>query len=161
MKLQMYNYQCNKCKNKFKAPELIGDPYGEFLLRSPAGEMRYLPAMNSEVYLNAGDMVDEYLKDTRLSSVGKAKVLHQIFSLACDLAADSSEFKIGGDPICPACQGNNMYSWEPTHPAEIIEVEVPLVTHNHWSKLTDLDKQQKIQEAVDRVLANKESLGIV
>lgn len=161
MKLQNYLYQCNKCKNKFKAPELLGEPYGEFLLRTKTGEIEYLFAIDSSEFLEVGNIVDKFLENTGISELGRAKVLHQLFGITCDLASDGTEYKIGGKPICPKCGSNEMYSWEPIYPVEIVEVDVPHVTHERWNKLSDVEKQSKIEEAVKRVLADKDNLGIL
>ena len=160
MKLQNYIYQCDACKNKFRAPELLGNPYGEFLLRSLCGEMRYLNAINSVVFSDAGKIVDQLLEKTQITDLGKAKVLHEIFGLACDLASDNTEFKICGNPICPQCHSNDMYSWIDVSHQEIVDIDVPDVTHEHWNKLSYSEKQFQINEAVEKFLADKDNKKI-
>lgn len=157
MKLQLYIYQCAHCGNKFKVPELLGEPYGEFILRSANGEMRYLFAIESKEFLEVGNIVDELLSDNTISELGKAQVLHQIFGIACDPAPDKSEFKICGDPVCPSCQSNNMYSWEPAFSSEVDDENVYQFP---WNKFDYSKKKILIREAVERVLKNKDKLNI-
>jgi len=152
MKLQKYIYQCEACQNKFEAPELLGEPYGEFLVRTEKGETSYLHAISDSVFKE----VSVYLRDNPILSdmdrVSRARVLHEIFGIACDLSIGGYEYKIGGNPVCPRCHSNRMYSWEPIYPPEILDIDIPLVTHLNWNKLTNDEKQSRIENALKQIL---------
>lgn len=59
MNLQLYIYNCQNWGNAFKSPELAGDPYGEFLMRSASGEIVYLSAFNDSVFQEVKDFFEK------------------------------------------------------------------------------------------------------
>ena len=159
MKLQNYIYQCGQCKNKFKVPELLGDPYGEFLLRNNAGNTLYLDAISDFAFKEISNIIKNNSKTKNMNDMSRASVLHAIFGIACDLSSDKTEFKIGGNPICPNCHSNEMYSWEPIYPDEIIDINVPKVGHDQWNKLSDSEKQFRVNEAIEKFVKSKSDFG--
>lgn len=149
MKLQNYIYQCGVCKNEFKAPELIGDAYGEFLMRNAKGDIVYLNSFDDPVF----NEVEKLFKNcVKLEQLNNAKLFQTILSVACDPSLDGDFYCIRNKPLCPNCGSNKMLSWEGVYPQEIVEVDVPNVTHECWNKLSAKEKQDRVKEAIEKVL---------
>ena len=161
MKLQNYKYVCKSCAKTFKSANLSENHYAEFLMRTKTGKMAYLFAIGDEVFSKIKHQFESMPKLKNIDTLARVTILHQIFCITCDLANDGTEYKIGGKPICPKCGSNKMYSWESIYPPEMVEMNVPHVTHDRWNKLTDAEKKSKIEEAVERVLANNDNLEIL
>ena len=83
MKLHNFNYECGNCGRKFKSPELLGNPYGEFLMRSEKGDIAYLYALDNVVFKEFSDMLAQHSMISGMQDVEQAKILHQIFGFAC------------------------------------------------------------------------------
>ena len=153
MKSLLYTYKCKKCGTAFKAP--TSDSYGEFVMRSEHGELVYLSAIESEVYLAVGKMIDDNPKLKSLDEMDRATILQEIFGIACDLASDGTRYQITNPPICPNCQSNKMASWTPTYPPELVNEPVKSATHVSWNKLTDKEKNVLVDNAVADYLTKK------
>lgn len=151
MKLQLYIYQCDHCKNKFKSPNLIEGCYGEFIMRSENGESVYMNSFDDHVFHELENICDSNLQLKNLNRSEEAKIFHQIFSITCDLSTQGKEFQIGTHPVCPKCGSNDMDSWHPTNPPEIIEENIPIVKHERWNKLTTNEKKFQVEEKIKKI----------
>ena len=158
MKSLLYIYKCKKCGTAFKAP--TSDSYGEFVMRSEHGELVYLFAIKSDVYLAVGKMIDDNPKVKSLDEMDRATILQEIFGIACDLASDGTRYQITNPPICPNCQSNKMASWTSTYPSEFVDEPVKSVTHLSWNKLTDEEKNELVNEAVSNYLKQKNKISL-
>ena len=161
MKLQNYKYVCTACSETFKARNLPKNHYAEFLMRTKTGKIAYLFAIDDEIFSSLKSKFENMPTLKKIDISTRVAVLHQIFGITCDLASDGTGYNIGAKPVCPNCGSTDMYSWEPIYPAEIFEIDVPHVTHERWNKLSNIEKQSQIKEAIERVLADKENLGIL
>ena len=143
----------------------VGKIYGKFrpglfLFDNNSGDIVYLYAINDVAFKEISNILKNNNKTKNLSDMNRATILHKIFGLTCDVASDNTEFKITGKPVCPKCNSNKMYSWEPIYPIEIVEVDIPDVSHKHWNKLSDPEKKFRINEAVEKFLADKDNKKI-
>ena len=150
MKLIFCKYDCSHCKNHFKAPELSGAVYGEFLLRSTAsGEIRYLNAFNDSSYDEVSSLMLTNSEVAALSAVKRANLLQRIYGqVACDRDANGHAYQLGLHPTCPTCSTQTMSNWEFTEPPEFIEIDILPVTHLNWSILSNEVKQKLVQEVL-------------
>jgi len=153
MELFLYIYKCKKCGVAFKVPD--SDTYGEFLMTSEHGELVYLCAIKSDVYLAVGDMIDANPKLKNLDEMDRATILQEIFGIACDLASDGTRYQINNPPICPNCQSNKMTSWTPTYPPEFVDEPVKSATYVSWNKLTDEERSSLVDDAIANYLTQK------
>lgn len=152
MKLILYQYKCENCGTLFMAPELPGEHYGEFILRSENGFPAYLMAIDSKIFKTINNMLKKNIKLININHIDQANVLHSVFSIACDLAPDGSPYQIGRFPICPHCKLTKIASWEPTNPPVFLDEEIKSVSHASWNKLTDEEQIALIDGAVDKLI---------
>lgn len=141
--------------------ELPEGAYGEFLFRKESNEVKYLNAIESAEFKNFGKVIDTLLQDSKISDLGRAKILHETFGIACDKSSNGEEYKITNSPVCRFCQSKKVYSWEPAFPPEVVDVEIAPVTHFHWKELTEKEKEKKIKLSIEPILANKKAYRII
>lgn len=148
MKLQNYTFECAPCGCSFKSPDLLDGSYGEFILRSKTGEMAYLYSPDCQVFNEFSDMLAQHPWIANMNLSDKAKVLHQFFGWACDLAPDGTAYSINQRPICPQCGACNFKHWGPTIPFEDVNMDPPSLSYNKWRAMTQENKKHLINQAV-------------
>ena len=154
MKLHLFHYECKNCGITFKAPQIPGTPYGEFLMRNQSGDLVYLNACQDSVFDETQKLFKEIkLKFKEIYHTNESDVFQNIFSVTCDISSDNTFFNIMQKPLCPTCGKFEVeLSWGPTNPPEYIEKNIAPVTHAHWNKLTEKEKKILISDAIDSYL---------
>ena len=148
MKCILTRFVCAKCSNAFTAPEILPGSYGEFLLRSPAGELAYLNGLEDPTYGEVSDLLATLPQIAILAPGKRAGILQRIYGeVACDPGASGLPFSILAMPHCPRCNSQEMASWEPTDPAQVVEIVVPHVTYHRWSALSEDEKTAQLKRA--------------
>jgi hypothetical protein len=146
MKLHLFRYECKNCENTFKSPQLIGDAYGEFLMRSRNGDIVYLNTFEDKVF----DEVEIIFKKIVSSAQSNnTRLFQSIFSVSCDSSPEDSAYNIRQKPICPSCGESNIGHWGPTNPPEYLEEDIKAVAHERWNKLTSEEKKSLVDEAIN------------
>ncbi|MGB8842095.1 MAG: hypothetical protein WCC64_13620 [Aliidongia sp.] len=141
MKLELVKYKCSNCAHEFESPALCDNAYGEFLLWSRGGSSAYLNAFKDKTYKEVDGILLNHPKTSTLNPVERAKMLQRIYGgLACDRDNNNLQFEIGAFPPCPTCGDQKMTSWEFQYPPKIVDVSLSLVTHIHWSGLSNSEK---------------------
>lgn len=140
MKFHLFKYTCNQCGATYKAPELSFDSYGQFLMRSPAGETVYLNALSDHAYTEVDKLLKTFPNLQKLSPTRLAKIQKNIFGVACDVDSHGNRYSIENRPICASCGNNEPSYWEATEPPEHVNVDFPAVTHQAWEALTEPEK---------------------
>lgn len=148
MKFHLFKYTCKKCGAIYKAPELSFDSYGEFLMRSVAGETVYLNAISDPVYDEVDKLLHELLNEKKFNSFQYANLLQTIFGVACDKDSKGNRYDIKNKPKCNNCRFQEPSYWEATEPPEFIELNIPEVEHNKWSELTKAEKLDILKKAI-------------
>jgi hypothetical protein len=149
MKLQLVGYRCANCAAEFKAPEIGFYSYGEFLLRSSAGEVSYLDALRDETYMEVAELLKESAKVINKTPNALADMVRKTYgAIACDPDEMGNFFEIGKDPGCRVCGCQEMAYWEVTDPPEFVDENVPPVTHVGWNMLSHADKKQRIAQVL-------------
>lgn len=156
MKLINFNYECGNCGEKFKSPELLGNPYGEFMMRSSKGDIAYLYALNNTVFKEFGDMLELNPLISKMKSTEQAKILHRVFGWACDLSSDGGRYEITQKPPCPFCKECNIKYWGPTNPPEYIDLDIKPITHESWDRLTESEKLIVVDKALTSYFNKKD-----
>jgi hypothetical protein len=166
MKLQQAKYSCYACGNQFKAAELAGGAYGDFLLRNAAsGEMRYLGALSDRTY----DEVDEILlKSADCAGQGvheRAKILREIYgAVAGDSDVNGNFYELGRHPRCPSCSASTVGFVESVEPPEFIDVDIPPVTHSSWNALSLAEKTAVVSGRLTKLKSayfSERDLGLI
>lgn len=152
MKLLLYLYECKNCKAQFKSPELLGIPYGEFLMRSDIGELAYLYAVDDNIFKGFYQLLKSNKRLSCKKAAEIAKVQHKIYGYICDKSPNLYSYHIGRKPSCPHCGGIEMAAWEPTIPPETVEQKIPKITYLFWEKLKEEDKIQLVNNLIDKYI---------
>lgn len=154
MKLSLFDVVCAGCELTFKAPDIAPNAYGEFLLRSDgAGEARYLNALQDRTYVEVEALLRAEARVVALAPVRRAKLLQDVFGpVACDPDASGAPLRIGVNAGCPACGSQQRRSWDASSPLEFVEVDVPVVSHEEWSRLSVAQKSARVREATANIL---------
>lgn len=153
MKLHLFNFHCQSCGASYQSPLLVGNAYGEFLLRDKKGNIAYLNAMNSVPFKEFSDFIkqNKFLKNSKL--ITQAKVAHHIFGAACDKSSDDSTYQITQKPICPECGDINVGKWGPTNPPEFVDQDIRNITHQCWDMLSFIEKRDLVNSEVKKYLS--------
>lgn len=148
MKLIVTRYVCGNCTQAFNAPALLPGSYGEFLLRSSAGELTHLNGLEDDTYAEVSDLLEKLPKIAVLRPEERAAVLQRVFGeVACDPGPSGLPLSMVAKPPCPFCRSQRMASWEPKEPVELVEIDVPEVTHRGWSALSEDEKIAQLKRA--------------
>lgn len=157
MKYQYFIYKCENCESVFKAIEIPPSiNYGLFIMRSlKTGEEVLLKALEDPVYKEVDEILKKESGIRKLGDRKRADVLQRIFKIACDNDSEGNLFHIAANPKCPNCDSTKMEYWEETDPPEIVEKEIPTVTHNHWNSLTHKEKINLIKSELKKMDISK------
>lgn len=153
MKIELFNYICAFCSNRFQAP-VFCDPghYGEFLLRSPSGQLAYLNALESAVYEEVSVMLAQNNSTCNLSELKLAAVLQDVFGeVACDKDKFGRAFSITLPPVCPICGGQNISDLSSSKTPAFVELDLDSVTHEIWSSLNIKEKSDRLNLVLARL----------
>lgn len=154
MQIGLAKYTCGHCGSTFEAPTLGEASYGEFLLWSSTGKVVYVNAIEDKVYLELDKLLAQRFDNLQSDPFKASEVLQQIFGpMACEADPTGAPYMIGAQPSCTSCANGNVASWELIDPLQIVEYDIPVVTHVRWSSLTDVEKAAQI----DRFVAEFES----
>jgi hypothetical protein len=148
MYLQLYEYYCH-CGFVFKSPCLIGDVYGELLLRSEIDELVYLNALNSKEFCFFSKEMKKHSQIKNWEDTYRAYVVQDLFSLVCDLSPKKKLYFIGKHPNCPQCNSPyQMKDWKVISPPEIIDIKLEEVSFNEWNRLNEVEKKTLINKGL-------------
>jgi hypothetical protein len=114
-------------------------------------------ALDDEVYAEFIRLLDG-MPDVMALPDNERGGLQAVFSVACDRDVDRTPFIVGGNPRCPNCGSHEMETWRSTNPPEIVDVDVPHVTHEWWISKTLDDRKALVRRAVDVFLATGQTL---
>ena len=176
MRCSVYRYLCSHCGTEYKNPRRGRS--NEFIFRTRTGKYATLDPLGNETYHQFGNMVDN---NDRIKALGEMprlgifkrlfhfisrnnrrkalserqslRIFQMIFPIACDLAPDGSQYVMNTYPACPKCGHNTPSSWGPTNPPEAPEIEISPITHNRWNKLSEEEKKEEINTAIENFLA--------
>lgn len=148
MRFHLFKYTCKQCGAIYKAPELSFDSYGEFLMRSPSGEVVHLNAMSDPAYAEVDELLKRLPNMQGKSPVQLAKIQRKVFGVACDTDSQGNRYSIETKPICQSCGNQEPSYWEATEPPEFVDIDITEVTHNDWLQLEESEKLELLERAV-------------
>lgn len=147
MKLELVTYTCGDCAFSFDAASLGETAYGEFLLWSKNAEIAYLNAFTDGTYKSVDRLLLAIPEIAGLNPLLRSEILQEIYGrLACDFDSKGDFFQISGLPPCPACGSQNITSWRFKNPPEVVEIDIPPVSHKRWEGLSDLQRKIFLNE---------------
>ena len=132
---------CEACGAHFLTLFLGDMSYGQFLMRSKSGQIRYLDGINDPVF----DEVREILKAagamSSSSTWAEADYFHEVFGKTVDRDESGEEFSTMCPQSCPRCHSTDLVTLADTVAGEI---DVPVATHEHWNSLSESEKREAI-----------------
>lgn len=140
MKLQQFQYRCGTCGNWYFSPELTWG-YGEFVLVSKTGELRYLNAIGDQVFSEVEGILMCHSRYLLMNEANRATFLQRIYGFACDPDELGDRFLIGAQPACPQCKEVNVSAFQSVEPPEFLDIDVLPVTHLEWNALCSSSKE--------------------
>ena len=147
--LIMWKYRCGGCGTWYQHHDALPEAYGQFLMRSEDGlSERILFAPIDPVLKEVGRLVRAEPAVQRLSERNQSHIVQLVFSVACDVAENGSPFRMSGFPPCPQCGSRNPAAWDTVQPGAVVDVEVPSVTHQHWSTLNETEKRNLVKASL-------------
>ena len=148
MRLHLFEYTCARCARSFKAPELVGG-YGDLLLRSTGlGTESVVFALSDEAFGEVGRLLD-VVGGAEIGSYRQGELVQEIFGITCDPDIDGSRFVVGGKPRCPTCGSHLMQGWRATEPPEIVDIDIPHVSHEKWMKKSLAERIELVRLAFE------------
>lgn len=157
MQFTVCKFTCAPCSSTYTAP-CFGEQgrYGEFLLWSSRGSVRYLNALTDATYEEVDKLLTKLSSLTNLPRLMRASHLRRAFGpAACDWDAGLTPFEIDVYPPCPNCGAQSVTSWQhrmstsKPQPSPIhIKVCTPPVTHEKWKQLSEDDKLNRLKQVL-------------
>lgn len=133
--------RCKACGARFLTLFLGDMSYGQFLVRSKSGQVRYLDGINDPVF----DEVREILKAAGAMSSSttpeEADYFHEVFGRTVDRDENGEEFSTKRPRSCPRCHSTDLVTLADSIGGMI---DVPVVTHEHWNSLSESEKRKAI-----------------
>jgi len=159
MKALLFNYRCGECNTVTKAPGLSDMGYGEFIMFNRTGSSVYLNSFQDSIFGEFETLFTEIRKNfNEINEKNVANIFQTIFSITCDPSPDGSRYSITEFPLCKKCGSKKMASWGPAKPCEFTgDMKSPV--HEEWSRLSAAEKRQKVEEAIERFLVDKDFLN--
>jgi len=148
MDLPLFVWKCYGCNSYFDSPG-YGADYGEFLMRSESGEMRFLDAISSNAFSEVAMIIDSCETVKLLTVFGRSDAVQAIFSLACDNDSSGNPFRIAFPPRCVKCGSYNVKLHDTDRePFAQVTVEAPPPTHFAWNRLEWAEKKRIVESAL-------------
>lgn len=139
---------CSKCGNKKELNYLSDFAYGEQLILIKGGtEYAYVNLLEDEVYKEVNTLLSQILQENNIlfSKSQFADCISNIFGITFD-KIDNEEIDTSiEDEKCSIC-GSEEFEPNLIEPEQIIEIEVPVITHILWKALSDVEKVKIIKK---------------
>ncbi len=157
MDLPLFVWKCYGCNSYFDSPG-YGADYGEFLMRSESGEMRFLDAIASKEFSEVATIIDSSEMVKLLTEFGRSDAIQATFSFACDYDSSGKPFRIAFPPRCVKC-GSYKVKLHDTDPEPFaqVTVEAPPPTHFAWNRLGLAEKKRIVASAISEFIRDNPS----
>jgi hypothetical protein len=143
---------CSKCKFPREFFYLSDFSYGEKLfLINDGTDYAYVNLFEDEVFGEFCDMADIVLKKWNIEfpKAKLAEVVHNIFGISCDSIDDKQIDTSLKDEKCTQC-GSKEFESNLIEPEQFTDIEVPIVTHDWWKKLSSKEKCEHIERELQK-----------
>ena len=150
MKPISFKYICGVCGNRFSAPNMPDEAYGEFVVRSQASDANaYMSVFDDGILDEIGGILKQNAVKWEVAKTQIPELQQKLFSFATDMAEDGSRYEIGLMPRCPQCKNRKPSSWAEEEPVRKLELKV--VTHHAWAKMDSEARERTINAALAKV----------
>ncbi|HBF36794.1 MAG TPA: hypothetical protein DDW50_05690 [Firmicutes bacterium] len=126
--------------------------YGEklFLINDGTG-YAFVNLFEDEVFDEFNDIVRTIFKEHHIEifKVKLAEVVNYILGISCDIIEGKPIDTSLKDEKCIQC-GSKEFESNLTEPEQLTDIEVPIVTHNLWKKLSSKEKRENIERELQK-----------
>ena len=136
---------CRKCKHKVEFLYISDFSYGERLaLYNNGKKYAYINLLKDEVYNQITEEIMIILQEYKMNITKEKEqeIVNMTFKIACD-NINGSEVDFTGNRKCEYCESEEVEDLL-VEPEQIIDVDIPVITHNNWKALSEDEKKQAI-----------------
>ncbi|MAG35328.1 MAG: hypothetical protein CL878_03640 [Dehalococcoidia bacterium] len=117
------------------------DGWGRMMGRTLENELAEFSAWDDEVFNETADLVESLLGRRT------AGCFHRVMRIACDPSPSGLAYDFSGADWCSVCGSRRLASLGPTGEFDVIDI--PLVTHRHWNRLSTEEKRKRLKRALE------------
>lgn len=136
---------CKKCKHKVEFLYISDFSYGERLVLYNNGKKyAYINLLKDEAYNQINEGVETILQEYKKSMTKEKEqeIVNMTFKIACD-NINGSEVDFIGNRKCDYCESEEVEDLL-VEPEQIVNVDIPEITHNNWNMLCEAERKQAI-----------------
>jgi hypothetical protein len=105
-------------------------------------DFAYLNGLTDSVFRNVANLVDDLLQNTGKTDHEVSDCFDRVLQVACDLAPSGLPYNFSYKHWCPICRSTRLVKIDDTGVGEMVDILV--VTHEHWDKLTPEEKRGQL-----------------
>lgn len=113
-------------------------------------DFSYIDCLQDAVCEEVGAIVDDLLSSSSKKEWGQADCFENVLGVACDPAPSGQQYSFAGPGSCPVCGSTNI-TYGPVIPYVSETVDVPVISHDHWTRLMPEAKRDTIQQALKNI----------
>lgn len=148
--LEAFWCKCDDCggtSEVYKFPDFY---YGDRIMRTTDGlDMGLVKCLEDEVFGDVSDLVSTFCKRWNISTQDHIKLFNSVFGITCD-PINGKEIDPLKGPVCRLCKSNRI-THAPYNPPKVVEMDIPMITHEHWSGRDPKERAKTINEHLERL----------
>jgi hypothetical protein len=144
----MAEFTCGECRTILRAPVPVVADYGTLTYRSEGrGTLAIVNALEDPTFDEISHLTEQLQEVAAATARERGAAIQWVFGATADYDIDGSRFGVDFPPRCPNCESNNVVDFTVIEPPEFVDVELPLLSHDHWSGLDEPDKMTDVRQA--------------
>lgn len=145
MLCELLTYECDRCGLHFEVPTPV-EPMCVVVRTRVEGHAAALCGEQSGGIFGEVDALLAGLPEwDRLSDSEQGLWTWRMLGIICDPGPDGSEYEGGTHPACPRCGAREMRGFSAPPEQRIIDVDMPLVTHQGWAEMTRDERRDRLR----------------
>ncbi|MHC1723763.1 MAG: hypothetical protein AB9836_11250 [Aminipila sp.] len=140
--------RCSKCKNTNEFLYLSDFSYGERLIRfDDAKQYAYINLLEDTIFNDFEQIVRVILKqyNYKINEEKLINIINETFGITCDKIMGNEVEFLYKEEKCSFCSSNDFESLL-AEPEKVIEIDVPVITHQQWEILNEDEKKELIEK---------------
>ena len=149
-KLRVLEYICGGCGCAYRAGQVTGS-YGTLGFWAETGKYQaVIDAIGDTLIVAVGAAVRGHPAAWSVDDLTCGAITQRVFARLSDPAPDGSRYSRDTKPACPECGACTPRHWQSREPPELVELEVPDLTHDDWDHRPPAGQAALITAAVDQ-----------
>lgn len=140
--------QCSKCKKAKSFLYLSDFSYGERLIFTNDGlEYVFINLIGDKIYDEYEERVRKILQENSIDIVSEMldNFINETFGITCDeISGHKVDFSQKQKKCCYC--GSTEFDRNMIEPESLIEIEIPLISHEKWNTLNNEEKEKLIKD---------------